>query len=403
MKSLVHSLCVLVWSVLISFDVSGASRVALDESLQYTEGQINQAMLGRCSYANDVISPSAGTIQCWLSLTKSPSDMQYSHIWGLGHNRAGWFTTFIDNGKLSVLSKTENGNSVVGLDVSNWQRDKWYNIAISWGTYRKKSYILLYEDGVLKAKYDNVHLPQKFNGDDFCVGFNSANRNKDNFFGKIDELVITKQPMLPDIIALNVKKGKQSQNLSAQPDVIFLAHFDSNTTFDIGKNRDWQKKELKKHLKKALKLPVIKKYADEIDATYYYDQEVKEKTLNVLMDGSDKTLFTWKQHPLEIVIDLPYTADLSLIEISAPKPTIWYHLDELNISLDNGSGEFLSFKTIKTYGEDAKQTKNIIDDTCKDYIYQWQSPGKASRIKIVPKGIGYMALGEIRVCGKPVQ
>ncbi len=164
------------------------------------------------------------------------------------------------------------------------------------------------------------------------------------------------------------------------------------------------KTELNKYLKESLKYPLPRKYIDELKTEYSYDRKMLNDIGNKLLtDTSDKSMVTWRQHPLEIIFELPYTCKLSLVEIVAPKPTIWYRLEKLQISLDKGTGEFSSPETIKTYGEEPSQTEDVTDETCKTYIYKWHKPGKACRVKIIASGQGYMALGEVRICGKPIK
>ena len=104
---------------------------------------------------------------------------------------------------------------------------------------------------------------------------------------------------------------------------------------------------------------------------------------------------------------LQHTCELRKIEIVAAKVTKAYFLEEIQICLDNGSGEFGTPYIIQTYGEDPSKTFKKIDyqkpfdETCRTYYYYWENPGRATRVKIKALGVSHMSLSEIRIIGVP--
>jgi len=394
-------LVVFVCGLNVFAEISG--NPPLLEKVKYIPGVIKQAGEGRSRFSSEKMSPLSGTIQCWVKLNKKAEALKYNHLWGFGFNKPGWFTSYISKGNFVVTTKNEKGSTSLSVDVSKWKIGEWHNLAVCWGIYQKKSTILIYEDGVLRAKLDKASLVGAFNSDSLCLGFNSAYIKGDDFSGAVDEFAVYSLPLTPKDVKNNFLDGKKKNALAVKEGTILLAHFDGDANWQAGGKSTLQGKALKKYLRSALKKPTVKKYEDELAVEYSYDREIKENSNKILTDGSDRSMIAWRKHPLEVVFELPYTSDLRLIEIATPKPTIWYRLEELEISLDDGNGEFSAPKIIKVYGEAPKQTEKVIDKTCKTYLYKWDKPGKACRVKIVPKGKGYMALGEVRICGKPAK
>lgn len=391
-----------VYLCVLNLNAENSTLPPLSETLKYIPGLIEGAGEGRSKFSSTSMSPQSGAIQCWVKLNKKAESLKYNHLWGFGYNQPGWFTAYVSKGNFSVTVKNDSRSSNISIDISKWKIGEWHNLAVCWGIYQKKPTILIYEDGVLCAKLSKASLPSEFNSGSFSLGFNSAHVKGDNFAGAVDELAVYSLPLKPEHVKNNFLYGKKEKALIPEPGTVLLAHFNGDANWQAGGESTLEGKALKKYLRAALKTPSVKKYNDELDVKYNYDRDMKEKSAKILTDGSDRSIVVWKNHLLEVVFELPYTADLNLIEIATPKPTIWYRLEELHISLDKGNGEFSAPEIIKTYGESPKQTKNVRDKTCKTYLYKWEKPGKACRVKIVLKGKGYMALGEVRICGKAV-
>jgi len=401
-KEIKNRLYILLF-VVVCITNASAGNISQPKEFEYVAGIVKQAGNGRISFPAEVVSPSAGMIQCWVKLNKSPARLKYNHLWGVGFNKPGWFTSCISESKFSVITKNSEVSSNCSIDISHWKIGEWHNLAVCWGTYRDKSMLLIYEDGTLKAKLKEALLPQEFNSGDLCLGYNSASYKDDDFAGAIDEFVVYSLPQSPKVIKNNFLLGRNAKAMVPAKGVTMLVNFDDNTDIKAGEKSTLDGKDLKKHLRATLITPQVRKYEDMLSAHYSYNRAIKEKSPNILMDGSDKSNISWKDKPLEIIFDLAYTCDISLIEIAAPKHTIWYRLEELSISLDNGSGEFSEPEIIKAYGTEPTQTKKVVDETCKVYIYQWKPHRRACRIKIIAQGKAHMSIGEVRICGNPAR
>ncbi len=201
---------------------------------EYTKGIVKKAIKGRVTFPGKLISPSMGTIQCWVKLDKEPTGLTYNHLWGIGVNEPGWFSSYINKGKFGVICKTDEGLHNINIDISHWNIDKWHNLAVCWGKYKEKSIILIYEDGLLKIKTEKVPLPLEFNSDRFSLGFNSASYKDKNFAGAIDECAVYSIPLTPAQIRANFIKGKKKRALTVGKNCIILAHFDGNKNFQTG-------------------------------------------------------------------------------------------------------------------------------------------------------------------------
>ena len=383
-----------IYSLLVCFNVCS-------KNAKYTKGQVGQAIVGRSTFKGNFFNTSAGTIQYWVKLDHTPDKLVNVHLCSIGNNSPNWLTTYIREGKLIVRAKNKEGGSVISVDINDWHINTWYNIALTWGEYHKKGYMLLYINGTLVNKTSRAAIPD-INGMKLYLGCNSANWRGITLPGAMDELIVASLPLLPEQIKKNYQQGAKHLPVTLSEGIEFVASFDGSAGYKTSKSTKLAGRELRKYMKKAIVLPHAQKYPDELLYTYEYEPTMKEKSRNVLSDGSEDTKINWKRHKLQITINLQSTSELRLIEITAPKPTIWYRLDEIHVSLDDGSGTFSSPVIIKAYGETPKQTKKLVDETCKTYFYRMKNPGKACRIRIVPKGKAYMSISEIRICGKPI-
>ena len=144
------------------------------------------------------------------------------------------------------------------------------------------------------------------------------------------------------------------------------------------------------------------KYDDELKFTYTVNERVSEKRPGSLNDGKESDPVTWKNTPREFICALPSTCNLRLIEIAAAKYTKWYLLKEIQVSVDDGAGEFSDPVVIKGYFEPSDFKGPLIDATCTNHHYKVENPGRAARVKVRMSGDAAMGLTEIRLCGKPV-
>ena len=373
---------------------------AVDGAEKFVEGKIGMALEGRHAFPASVFSPGQGTFQCWFKPYCSPQEMHSSMLLSIGPNAPGWIFCMFNRGNLQISFKTEKGFDGGKLKNLEMSPGKWHHIAFSWGKYKGKTFLNLYLDGALKLHRENLRLPEKLSGDTFGLGYNTAYYAAPDFPGAMDEVAVYSIPLDAGTVHAAYQRGMNGNALEPGAGCTFYASLDGSFEFTKGQEAD--ERLTRQMLRRSSRDTRIMKYSDELDFSYRIDQIVTEKGTNALQDANESTFVFWKDTPREIICELPHTSDLRLIEIAAPKFTKWYMLEELHISIDNGSGEFGSPRIIPAYSSQ----KNVQAAPGKDtgsYYYTFENPGRAARVKIRASGKAYMALSEIRICGKIAQ
>ena len=175
---------------------------------------------------------------------------------------------------------------------------------------------------------------------------------------------------------------------------MFLAAVASNATFLLFAEPDYS----------AAK----PKYPDELAYTAtcsgYLGRDVKLSALN---DHTEKKGIGWNNDGSfrAFTCALESTANLRFVEVTAPRGARSTLLDEIRISVDDGSGAFGPETTIDAYGKFdhyPRPGEPNVNEDCTNHVYQVQVNGPATRVKVWCKGSAWMTLGEIRLCGTPI-
>ena len=139
--------------------------------------------------------------------------------------------------------------------------------------------------------------------------------------------------------------------------------------------------------------------AAPVSFTYRFEspQKVMETAAGALSDGDPKTIAHWKGHVGSVVCELPETTELSAVEVTIRKATNWYLMEEVEVSVDDGTGEFGSPKSVKVdIPRDDGKTPTV-DASCTNMTCRLPLTGKTSRVRVRVKSAAHGALAGIRI------
>ena len=365
---------------------------------KFVPGVSGQALEGRLRSVTDLtrFTPESGTALFWFKTSAKPEILRNSMPLCFGINKSGWCYFQLDRGYFGVFLRAAAKNSAVSCSASGLEAGKWHHAAVVWGK-RKHGFVRIYLNGRLRA-YQRIVMPEKFSSDTLAVGYNSSNWKAPDFPGALDELALFDTALSEEMIRKAYEAGKSGKALPELPGRLLYFPFDGNT--DAVKGAPAAPEEAKKLLRTAYRKEKVKKYDDEIDFKYSYSVPTKEKTPDALTDGNDNTGAIWRQINVAVTGEFDQTQDVSEIEIVTRKYTKWYLLKQLQVSWDDGSGNFSDPVIVNTYAFGKKISKKTIDETCKVYIYSVKNPGKICRFRIRLIGDGYFGINEIRVRAK---
>ena len=146
------------------------------------------------------------------------------------------------------------------------------------------------------------------------------------------------------------------------------------------------------------------KYPDELSFSAVCTENIGNVDLAKLNDHTE-TGIGWNHWPRTFICSLETTAELRLVEVSLPRGSRSTLVKQLQISVDDGSGDFGPAKTVVTYGAydhyPAKGEPQRNED-CTNHWYSVSGLGRAARVKVRVAGTAWHSVGEIRICGKPV-
>lgn len=375
--------------------------LSLEGADQFTRGKAGIALNGHCSFEDPGISPEAGTIQCWFRCDREEKGAM---LFSCGNDSPDLFFCKVEHDRIIVGIRSKKG--VFRIESAPFQQTElWHHLVINWGIYKDKPFLNIYLDGEGRTHAEDLKFPDRFGPGKLCIGCNSAYRKVPSFSGQIDEFAVWNIALDNESIMKLYQTGLAGKPLDPGQGCILYASFDHG--FELKKGDASDSDSARKMLRRASRKFKIKKYPDELEFTYSSDRYIAEKVPGTLNDGRDDTRIWWKNMCPEITCMLQHTSELRKIEIVAGKITKAYFLEEIQISLDNGSGEFGTPYIIQAYGEDPSKTlKKIdynipIDETCRTYYYCWENPGRAARVKIKVLGVSHMSLSEIRIIGVP--
>ena len=150
------------------------------------------------------------------------------------------------------------------------------------------------------------------------------------------------------------------------------------------------------------------KYPDELSYAATCDRYLGHNVdLRALNDHTERKSVGWNNDgsARTFTCSLETTANLRFVEITAPRGTRCTLLDEMRVSVDDGSGVFGPETVIDAYGKFdhyPRPGEPKLNADCTNHIYRVNIGGPAARVRVWCKGSAWMTLGEIRLCGTPV-
>ena len=366
---------------------------------KFAPGVTGNALDGRARLTFDTakLTPARGTAVFWFKTAQSADTMKNIMLLGLGINKPGWFYIHLNRGQFGVNVRAAKGSTRVECPAKELSPGKWHHAAVVWGK-RKNGFIRLYLNGKLCA-YQRLDMPESFSSNNLAVGYNASNWKGPSFPGLIDEVALFDVPLSEGDIQQIYRAGMAKKALPATlPGRLLYFPFDGNITPVAGKAAE---DELaRKMLREAYAKVKLKKYDDETEFQYSYSLPTNEKTPEILTDGNNGTGVHWRQVKVSVTGVFDSTREVTEIEMVTRKYTKWYLLKQLQVSWDDGSGNFSDPVIVNTYAFGKPISKELVDDTCKEYVYSVKNPGKMSRFKITLIGDGYFGINEIRVRAK---
>ena len=366
---------------------------------KFAPGKVGNALDGRARLTFDTakLTPARGTAVFWFKTSQSADTMKNIMLLGFGINKPGWFYIHLNRGQFGVNVRSAKGSTRVECSAKELTPNEWHHAAVVWGK-RKNGFIRLYLDGKLRA-YQRLDMPESFSSNNLAAGYNASNWKEPSFPGLIDELALYDVPLSDTDIQHICKAGSAGKEMpSALPGRLLYFPFDGNTAPVAGKETEAEL--ARKMLREAYRKVKLKKYDDETEFQYSYSLPTKEKTPEILADGNNGTGVHWRQVKVSVTGVFDKTQEVTEIEMVTRKYTKWYLLKQLQVSWDDGSGNFGDPVIVNTYAHGKPISKELVDDTCKEYVYSVKNPGKMSRFKITFIGDGYFGINEIRVRAK---
>lgn len=373
--------------ILASFLLSGA---------EFVPGKSGQALRGRTKlvYDNKVVTPEAGSVAFWFKTDREFKEINGNMLLCLGTYAPGWFFVRLSREGLNVSFRNTKGSETTRTSLDGLKKGVWNHLAVVWGKRKKYGFCRIYINGVLK-NYERLTLPEKFSSGPVAVAYNSGSWKEPGFPGELDELALFNVPLSADAVKKICEAGNAGKAFPDLPGRVLYAPFDKTTAVITGKSADPETRS--RLLREAAKKVKITKYPDETDFTYSFSMPTEEKFPGSLNDGNDNTGVTWRKLKVSVTGHFDRTVDAAEIEIVTRKYTKWYLLKQLQVSWDDGSGDFSAPVVINTYAHGKKVGNKVVDESCKTYVYSVKNPGKMCRFKITPVGEGYVGINEIRI------
>jgi hypothetical protein len=362
---------------------------------KFVPGQVGQALSGRgkAPYDLEKITPKSGSAVFWFKTPDDPAKMQGTMLLCFGTVKSGWTYLRVNKGLLELNFR--NGKSYVRTEckIGHLKGGQWVHTALVWGIRKEKGFVRIYLDGQLKA-YQRVTLPEAFSPGPLALGYNSGNWKAPGFPGLLDELALFDVPISEEMVRQIHSAGLAKKPVPDLPGRLRYLPFEG--TMQVIQGKPTPPEDAQQLLKEAYRKVRLTKYPDEIPFRYSYSQPSKESAPGALNDGNDNTYVTWRR-AVSVTGEFDTTSDVAEIEIVTRKYTKWYLLKQIRVSWDDGSGNFCDPVIINTYAYDKKISKQLIDESCKEYTYSVKNPGKMCRFKITPVGDGYFGFNEIRI------
>ena len=212
----------------------------MNDRVDFVDGKVGQAASfndgSLLSYDSIYAKGNAGTMSMWVKLPTDASDTKQLHLFGIGANDPGWFSIAVHEGQLNALMKfgrspyhdPDEFYNNLPADVSQWKKDQWHHLAVTWGNIGKgKSMLQIYIDGKLKAERYNITIGESFAGDVVAIGRSSAS-SKHRSTCAIDELHIQNRPLTDSEIAASYAASLAGRPTQATKNTLLLLSFDES-------------------------------------------------------------------------------------------------------------------------------------------------------------------------------
>jgi len=129
----------------------------------------------------------------------------------------------------------------------------------------------------------------------------------------------------------------------------------------------------------------------------------KTSLSEVLQDGDDKTFVQWHtafKSTTDLICELPELCQITQIAFHTYKGHDWFITDELRFSLDDGSGDFSDPVILAGLPRSATSAGKW-DESCSNYVFRVDNPGKAVRIKVTMVTDAYARIWDLDIEGYP--
>lgn len=124
-------------------------------------------------------------------------------------------------------------------------------------------------------------------------------------------------------------------------------------------------------------------------------QKVTEKAKGAVSDGDPATIAYWKGPRAVVECEFTSTTPLKEATVTLRKSTNWYLMKEVEVALDDGSGEFGDPQTVRVdiapYGGKAP----VIDSSCTNLVCRVPLSGRAVRARVLVKTAAWGAIADI--------
>ena len=134
------------------------------------------------------------------------------------------------------------------------------------------------------------------------------------------------------------------------------------------------------------------------------DRRSAEPAKDLLSDGDDSTGVRWHtkfKATTGIVCELSESREIDMVEIHIPKWNKWHIVDEIRISVDDGTGGFGDPLVMPGLERSPAGQKELRDATCTNHVFSARNLGRAVRIGFTLVSDAAAAVNEIRIFAKP--
>ena len=363
----------------------------------FVEGLIGQALNKRVAFDygdNLAPTPAAGTIQFWIKFDTDPKQSPGAMVFSIGNNRGGFIYMALRNDNEATFSAKTFSTR---FDFSKVNVGEWTNIAISWGTFKEKSFFNAYINGKPVSHIEKIKIPTEWGPGKIAMRYNQAHWAGPTCPGAIDEMAIYSVALSPEKIKENYDKGLAGTPLEPVPGCTFLAAFDGN--MDIRRGGEISADDARKMARKASRQVKLQRYDNEAEYSVSVTPSAIKGVLENICDGNDATQFQWNNvRDVTFICELKSTTDIAFVEIITGKHSDQFLLKEIHVSVATGGDEFGEPQIQQAYGFGKKYPEKTMPN--KRYVHKFENLGSASRVKVRLLGDAHCNIMELRIVGK---